>query len=155
MFAASAFSRGVSFVRRNPSVFYSLSLIVVVVGVIFWNSYYSLGKFQQSVDSLVQSKALLSGRLFEAFASDKLHDPEDLSERIQRIREENPDISNIVVFGKPDEEGFRTIVSTDPEDVGRVWSEPFYLIAWSEEDGVAFLSNDQREAILERAQAYA
>lgn len=142
--ALSAFSRGVSFVRRNPSIFYSLSLIVVVVGVIFWNSYYSLGKFQKSVDSLIQNKALLAGRLFEVFAEDALREPENLLGKITKIRTENPDVSNIVVFGRPDEEGFRAIVSTDPEDMGRIWNEPFYFLAWSQEEGVAFLNNDQR-----------
>jgi signal transduction histidine kinase len=141
--AASAFSKGIAFVRRNPSSFYSLSLIVVVVGVIFWNSYYSLGKFQKSVDSLVQNKALLAGRLFEVFAEDALHDPENLSKKISRIQEENTDVSNVVVFGRPDENGFQAIVSTDSEDLGRTWNEPFYFLAWSQEEGVAFLSNDQ------------
>lgn len=145
MSASSAFFRGVAFVRRNPSVFYSLSLIVVVVGVIFWNSYYSLGKFQRSVDGLLQNKALLSEQLFGVFAEDLLHDSETLSGKIGRIRKENPDISNIVVFGKPDEDGFRTISSTDPEDMERVWSEPFYYLAWSQEEGVAFLSNSGGE----------
>lgn len=140
----SAFSRGVAFVRRNPSIFYSLSLIVVVVGVIFWNSYYSLGKFQKSVDSLVQNKALLAGRLFEVFAEDALRDPESLSKKITRIRAENMDVSNVVVFGRPGEDGFQAIVSTDQEDMERTWNEPFYFLAWSQEEGVAFLSNDQR-----------
>lgn len=141
----SVFSRGLAFVRKSPYIFYSLSLIVVVVGVIFWNSYYSLGKFQKSVDSLIQGKALLSERIFEVFAEDLFRDPETLSGKIRRIREENPDVSNIVVFGKPDEEGFRTIVSTDPEDAERVWNEPFYFLAWSQEEGVAFLSNSDGE----------
>lgn len=145
MSAPSVFSRGLSFVRKNPSIFYSLSLIVVVVGVIFWNSYYSLGKFQKSVDSLIQGKALLAERMFEAFAEDLFRDPDILAEKVRRIREENTDVSNIVVFGKPDEEGFRAIVSTDPEDMERVWSEPFYFLAWSQEEGVAFLSNDDGE----------
>ncbi len=143
--APSVFFRGLAFVRKNPSIFYSLSLIVVVVGVIFWNSYYSLGKFQRSVDSLIQGKALLSERLFEVFAEDLFRDPDTLSGKIRRIREENPDVSNIVVFGRPDENGFRTIVSTDPEDMERVWGEPFHYLAWSQEEGVAFLSNSGGE----------
>ena len=98
MSAPSVFSRGLSFVRKNPSIFYSLSLIVVVVGVIFWNSYYSLGKFQKSVDSLIQGKALLAERMFEAFAEDLFRDPDILAEKVRRIREENTDVSNIVVF---------------------------------------------------------
>jgi signal transduction histidine kinase len=143
MGASSVLSRGITFVRRNPSIFYSLSLIVVVTGVIFWNSYYSLGKFQKSTDSLIQGKALLAERLFEVFAEDLVRDPETLSEKIQRIREKNPDISNIVVFTKSDEEGFRSIASTDSEDMEKIWNEPFHFLAWSQEEGVAFLSNDQ------------
>lgn len=141
----SAFSKGVAFVRRNPSIFYSLSLIVVVVGIIFWNSYYSLGKFQESTDALLQGKALLSERIFEVFADDLSQNTEKLSEKIHRIKSENEDISNIVVFEKHGEDGFRAIASTDPEDMEKTRNEPHYFLAWSQEEGIAFLSNSQGE----------
>lgn len=141
----STFSKGVAFVRRNPSVFYSLFLIIVVVGVIFWNSYYSLGKFQKSTDSLLQGSALLSERLFGVFAEDLIRDPEKLSEKVGRILRENPNVSNIVVLEKSGEDGFRVTTSTNPDDMGRIVDDPFYFLAWSQEEGVAFLGNESGE----------
>ena len=143
MMTSSVFSRSIRFVRKNPSVFYSLFLIVTVVSVIFWNSYYSLAKFQKSTDSLIRGKALLSEQLFEVFADDLLRDPQRLSEKMTRIQGESPDVSNIVVFERSGEEGFRALVSTDSEDMGKLWNEPFFSLAWSQEEGVAFLSNDR------------
>jgi hypothetical protein len=67
---------GIQFVRRNPFVLYSFVLIVSITGVIFFNTYYFLGKFQGTVDSLLQSKAFLAEGIFGTLIQDSLDDTE-------------------------------------------------------------------------------
>ena len=46
-----AFQRGLDFIKKNPTILYSLLLILAITGTLFFNSYYSLKKFQATADA--------------------------------------------------------------------------------------------------------
>lgn len=135
-------SRGIAFVKKNPTVVYSVFLVLAVTAAIFWNSYYALSRFEKSTGELIVSKAALAEKVFGVLSADLLVSPEALQMKINQLKSEADDISAIVVLKRSDDhEGFSTIASTDPNDVGSVRNEIPYLLAWSEESGTAFVSN--------------
>lgn len=141
----------VQFVRRNPFVLYSFVLIVSVTGVIFFNTYYFLGKFQGTVDSLLQSKAFLAESIFGTLIQDSLEDETFLAARLQQLKKENGDVSAIAVLTRSEEEKqFQVVASTDIEDVGAKLSfrdsasYPFRR-TWSDENATGYITNKDGE----------
>lgn len=142
---------GVQFVRRNPFVLYSLVLIVAVTGVIFFNTYYFLGKFQGTVDDLLKSKAFLSENIFGTLIQDSLQDTDFLERRLQQLKSENTDVAAIAVLMRSEQEKrFQIIASTDKEDLGQQFSfqdsasYPFRR-TWSDQNATGYITNTNGE----------
>lgn len=141
----------VQFVRRNPFVLYSFVLIASVTGVIFFNTYYFLGKFQGTVDGLLQSKAFLAESIFGTLVQDSLDDREFLSARLQQLKKENDDVAAIAVLIRSEQEKqYQIIASTDHEDVGEKISfqdsasYPFRR-TWSDESATGYITSRGNE----------
>lgn len=137
----------VQFVRRNPFVLYSLVLIVSVTGVIFFNTYYFLGKFQSTVDDLLKSKAFLAESIFSTLIQDSLQDDQFLAKRLQQLKVENSDVAAIAILNRSEEDRqFQIIASTDREDIGEKLlftdsaSYPFRR-TWSDESATGYITN--------------
>ncbi|NTW46131.1 MAG: HAMP domain-containing histidine kinase [Candidatus Moranbacteria bacterium] len=129
--------------RKHSVVAYAVLLVVAVTAAIFWNSYYSLRRFESSTDALLLSKARLAEEVFGTLSSDYLASPERLQAKVGELGSGERDVAAIVVFRRAEDgEGFRVVASTDPEDVGSVRSELPFMLAWEEEAGSAFLTND-------------
>lgn len=139
------FQRGVNFVRKNPTILYSLLLIVVMTSIVFFNAYYSLGKFQQNVDSLLQSKAVLAEDIFNITAVALFDNQELLQQKIEFIKNKDSEIQSITVLipaEKRDE--FKIIASSDKQVVGVVGNSDLPLLAWQHDDvGIAFLKRNE------------
>ena len=82
------FEKGLQFTKRNPEIFYSLFLIAAVTGALFFNSYYSLQKFQDTSDALLKSKAVLAENIFRILGSDILKNTTLLQGKLDQIKEE-------------------------------------------------------------------
>ncbi len=143
----SSIDSSVQFIRRNPFVLYSFVLIVAVTGVIFFNTYYFLGKFQGTVDDLLKSKAFLSESVFGTLIQDSLSDTDLLERRLRQLKKEHADVTAIVVLTRSEEEkNFRIIASTDPEDAGQAFafqdsvSYPFRR-TWSDQSATGYITN--------------
>lgn len=106
------------FIRKNPVIAYSALLIVVVTSVIFFNAYYSLQKFEESVDTLVKSRAALVGDFSTELMRGNWGDWERLQGEIDTLAAENfrkqGDIRSITLI---DHEADKLVVraSTDRE----------------------------------------
>ncbi|MFZ2187406.1 MAG: HAMP domain-containing sensor histidine kinase [Candidatus Moraniibacteriota bacterium] len=144
-----AIEKGIVFTRKNPTILYSLALIVVITGALFANSYYSLKKFQDTADALLKSKAVLAENIFRTLGSDLLRDPVSLQVKLDQVKEENSDVAEIAVFSRAtDDDSFITIAATDQSSIGTPVAEVSlpYLIAW--QDGrvaSTFLTNENGE----------
>src|SRR3989338_1278364 len=140
------FEKGLQFTKRNPEIFYSLFLIAAVTGALFFNSYYSLQKFQATSDALLKSKAGLAENIFRILGSDILKNTTLLQGKLDQIKEENSDVTDVAVFTRAtDEAPFIVAASTDHGVVGSVVEETAlpYLIAWQDARIVpAFLTNE-------------
>lgn len=135
--------KGVEFTRKNPTILYSFILIIAVTAIIFFNSYYSLRKFESSTDKLLQSKALLAENVLKSFSADFIEDKEYLQSRIDEIKKQDSEIKDIAILKpKEGEEGFLVVASTANQDSLKN-QDTFYAILWSKDEAVAFLGHDE------------
>lgn len=94
------------FIRKNPVIAYSALLIVVVTSVIFFNTYYSLKKFEESVDTLVKSRAAIVGDFATELSLGQWGNWDVLQKEIDSLYEENSrkqgDIRSITLIANED-----------------------------------------------------
>lgn len=142
--------KGLDFVRKNPAILFSLALIAVMTGIIFFNAYYSLNKFQNYADKVLQGKAVLAEDVFRILAVDIASDKEKLQARIDEIKKEDPEIRSIAVLipGEKREE-FEVAAATDRQNVGVRTNGMVPIFAWQNESrGSAIVSSDEQGRFL-------
>lgn len=137
--------KGLDFIKKNPSIVYSLILIVAVTGIIFFNSYYILGKLQESTNALLQKKAVLAEDILHTFVADSFENKELLQKKIEEIKEKDSEIKAIsVLVPNSEKESFQVIASSDKENIGQEAERDLYGIAWNNKDrGIAYLNNKE------------
>jgi signal transduction histidine kinase len=137
---------GVLFVRKNPIIIFSLLLIVAVATVIFFNTYYSVSKFQNNTDALLHSKAVLAEDIFSAFVVDNFDDNQKTQEIINKVKETDSEVISIDVL-KPtqDLENFEIVASSDKQKVGTQTDDDIAFMAWKIPQGIAFLNANKDE----------
>lgn len=135
---------GLNFIKRNPTIIYSLVLIFVVTGIIFFNSYYSLREFEKGTDKLLQSKALLGGNVLKVFGSDLFSDKDLLKKKLEEVAAQDPEIRDIAILEPGvNGDGFSVLVSLgDAESFHRHPS--LYAILWSEGHAIASVDHDEK-----------
>lgn len=138
--------KGIEFIKKNPTILYSIVLIVVITVALFGNSYYSLKKFQDTTDALLKSKAILAENVFRVLGNDLFSDQGVLQKRIDQVQTENKDVSEIVILTRDsDESSFVTRASTNHESIGKPIDRAMtpYLLPWQNENiTLAFLTNE-------------
>lgn len=142
--------KGIGFVRKNPGILYSLVLIAVMTGIIFFNAYFSLDKFQAHTDKTLQGKAVLAEDIFRILAGNLLADREQLQARIEQIKNEDTEIKAISVLVPAEKrEEFEVAASTNREIVGTKTTELIPVFAWQNESrGSAIVLSDEEGRFL-------
>lgn len=138
--------KGFEFARKNPTIFYSLLLIVAVTSVIFFNTYYSLEKFEKNTDALLQNKAVLAEDIFHSLAADFFDNQELLQKKIEEIKSKDSEIKEItILIPAENKEKFTISASTSKDNIGKEAENRVNFIAWHEDSGIAFLDSDGKE----------
>ncbi len=135
-------NKGIKFIRQNPTIIYSLFLIVAVSVIIFLNTYYSVIKFQENNDTLLHSKAILSEDILNLAILNDLDNPSEIEKLIQKIKEKDSEILEITILQPSDnKEKFSVIASTDKEKINKKTVDDINFIAWYHPEGVARLQS--------------
>lgn len=144
------FKKGVGFVKKNPNILYSLGLIFVMTGIIFFNAYFSLKKFQSHTDRTLQGKAVLAEDVFRILASGILDKREVLQIKIDEIKKEDSEISSILILVPAQKrEEFEVVAATEREKIGKVTNEMIPMFAWQNESkGSAIVLSDEQGRFL-------
>lgn len=138
------FEKGITFIKKNPTILYSLLLIIVMVGIIFINAYYSLQKFQSNVDAILQSKAVLAEDIFGVAIESYMNDSQLLQQKIDKIKSQDSEIQSISILVPTEKIGeFNVVASTESGAISQIETSDLSLLAWQhQEEGIAYLSND-------------
>lgn len=133
--------RGFVFTKENPKILYSLFLIILIPFAIFYNTSFSLRAFQKNIDFALQSNALLSESILGSFISDLVLKPEILAEKIEKISNENPEITKIWLAVSEGEK-FKIVASKNKEEIGVEIKGRVINLAWSENQSFAYQSSE-------------
>ncbi|HHE45838.1 MAG TPA: HAMP domain-containing histidine kinase, partial [Candidatus Moranbacteria bacterium] len=129
------------FIKENPSIIYSLILVVLIPLAIFLNTFFIVEKFQKNIDTITQTKAVLAEDIFNLTVQNLIDDPQKITEIIKKIKAENSEVEMINVI-KPDEsrENFKIISSSLDANIGKELKGPERvqaILAWNNKEGIA------------------
>lgn len=142
------FKRVFGFIKQNPSVLYSVFLIIFLPLVLWWNTSFTIMSFEKNIDLTLQEKALTIENIMAEAISDNLSSPQLLQEKIARISEENSEIQNLRVMSWQDDK-FKIIASQDITEIGKEISHPSVDLAWHQEQNIAHLVGTKQERFWE------
>jgi signal transduction histidine kinase len=139
--------RGFQFVKKNPAIVYSLFLVVAVTGVIFFNTYYAVQKFQNNSDILLQRNAVLAEDIFRTLTSEYLDSPEKLQAKLNELKRINDFVRKVKVIVPTGDnfDTFKVIASTDESEKDTSVEDQITFLAWKNEEGIAFSGFDGKE----------
>ena len=134
---------GLDFIKSNTAIISSLVLIVVMVGIIFFNSYYILNKLEDNTNVILQKEAVLIEDVIHVFLVDLFENKEQVQKKIEEVKNRDSEIGDIsVLVPMEKEDGFQVLASTDRNVIGKNISNELYDLAWSSgERGIAYLNS--------------
>lgn len=138
------FLSGLTFVRENPRIIYSLVLLVFVPGAFFFNTYSLISGMEQDIDRITQRKAVLVEKIVNVVVAEKMSDRELLQQSVDSLVLDNKEIQSIAILWP--EEGasrFRVIASSESETLDQTTENIQYVLAWSKPEGIAFLDSGE------------
>jgi len=139
-------SVAIRFIRENPEVIFSLILLVFIPAAIFLNTYYTIGKFQKNINTIIHTKAILAENIINLTAKDLLASPDRLQTLVEKIVLENEEIKKFdILIRDENNEGFRVIASNDASSIGTDSLELQNILAWNQKEGIANLGGNDTE----------
>ena len=139
-------SVAIRFIRENPEVIFSLILLVFIPAAIFLNTYYTIGKFQKNINTIIHTKAILAENIINLTAKDLLASPDRLQTLVEKIVLENEEIKKFdILIRNENNEGFRVIASNDASSIGTDSLELQNILAWNQKEGIANLGGNDTE----------
>ena len=139
----------VEFIKNNPSILYSLILIIFIPVAIFLNTFIISNNFQKNIDLIIQRKAVLIENILDASLKNKLTDQNELQILVEKIQKDNSEISYLAIIRPNQEkEEFAIIASTKPETINSNLidiQKNQALLAWNNQEGIAFLDGNNQE----------
>jgi len=122
-----------SFLKDNKQVIYSIALMVIIPGVLIFNTWLFSGYYQEVANMSLQNKAIGVGQAFNAGVVES----EDIQLFVDDWQQFNEDTKDLDVLSY---EGgsFRKIASmNDRENVGEIENNYNYFLSWNANNPVA------------------
>ena len=139
----------IKFLKKNYQLIYSLALIIFIPLAIIFNTLTFTSSFKASIDQELYNKAIAIGKAINATSLDVLGSPAELQTRLERLAAFDSEITNADIFSR-EGESFRLIASLDKELVGTSTQNLNYLLAWSQNQPVAYLTTSQAKSSVGR-----
>jgi len=135
-----------AFLKKHSQVIYAVILIFFIPIVIIGNTIFTILRFDRNSEEQLRQQSLIIAELFDATAFNSLDDSARAQEAINRLLT-GPDELRSFDIMVPKGEEFQIIASSFPENLDTMVSGTNILIAWSEDFGIAHLSQPSFELI--------
>lgn len=141
------FAKAFQFIKENPSILFSLVLVVLIPAAFFLNTYFINSSYEENIDKITQRKAVLVESVVNSLVGAKISENEGLQSAIERIAKENSEIVSLTISEpRQEQNAFRVVAASEKELVGKEQTGDIQeMIAWSKSEGVAFLDRSERE----------
>jgi hypothetical protein len=134
----SLIKKGADFVRDNPSIIYSLVLILVIPLCLFINIYYAVTSFQKNINTTLQTEAALIEDVIGKLISKDISDFSYLQQKVDQIQKDNSEIKNLKIYIF-EEDYFKLVAGKEEEREGMPVDDEKAL-AWVHDEGIAHLT---------------
>lgn len=128
------------FSNEKFQLLYGVSLIILVPIIIIMNAISIINRYNDTIDTSLQRRGLLIGRVFSSIIKDDLSNHEVLQRKIEEIHAASPDISDLKIL-IPSQEEFEIIASTDKNEIGNKINFFYYNLAWQQLLGEALATD--------------
>lgn len=135
-------------IRKRWQIIYAVFLIILVPVLIVVNTLLAVNSFRKNTDIALQRQALVIGRMFNVAAQDKsVADAGAMQTLIEDIADEIGDdvyaMDVLVPSGDAlQSESFTITASLASDAIGRSTSGVQHVLAWTQDEAFAFLTND-------------
>lgn len=135
-----------NFFKTYPAIFYSFFLIIFLPLFLYGHTFYLVKKFEENINFILHRKGVFLQNVISEFIIEFFAHPEILQEKIEKMSQTNPEIKQIRIL-KKEEDNFRIICSQKKEEIGAILDDPGLLISWSRDETIASLisSQDRKE----------
>jgi signal transduction histidine kinase len=131
--------KAVTFIRENPSIIFSLILVVIIPVAFFANTYLITSDFNKNIDKITKSNAIFSENIIKLVVSQKLEDKESLQMAIEDITNEAERITELTILEPSDNnETLQVVASTNKDLIGKedimpvndnlAWKQPLIIV---------------------------
>lgn len=143
------FAKGIVFLKENPSIIYSLVLVVIIPFAFFINTYIINSKYEKNIDAITQRKAAMMESIINNLIKDKLENLDVLQRTLDDIKKDNNEIIAISIMMPKGQGGFVVSASSEHNLVGDIQENSVQntmnTIAWNSPEGLAFLDSNGSE----------
>lgn len=146
----SVFKIALNFIRENPSLIFSLALIVIMPSLLYFNTYLTLRAFEKTVETeLLRKATMVENILNVSLRQINLKNQEEIQTLINEIKIKEDEIINIEILVPQNEthEKYSVIASFQRERIGTEIAEDFFKsLAWNQPEGTSHreIINSQR-----------
>lgn len=136
---------GFVFVAKNPSILFSLLLVILMPLSLLLYTTFITKTFEKNIDFILQEKALIVARMVGSIAEEYFESSAELKQRIGVVARDNSELRKIRVFVKEGEGDFKIIASKDTGEIGELFSDTALLLSWGNDQAIAHLDKKQDE----------
>lgn len=134
------FDKALVFIKENPSIIYSLFLVILIPAAFFLNIYMINSGYEKDLNKITQRKAVLVEDIINVLLEEQLGDFGVLQSSIGKLAEKNSEIISLSILQhRPEQDSFEIVASKDESLIGLESDEIQNTIAWKQPEGVAFL----------------
>ncbi|MFA5431571.1 MAG: HAMP domain-containing sensor histidine kinase [Candidatus Paceibacterota bacterium] len=120
-----------TFLRDNKQIIYSIAVMIVIPGLVIFNTWFFARSYGETIELSLQDKAIQIGQTINAGLSDKLDSVQNIQLFINNWKKYNEDIKALDVF-YPDSQGFKLVASMDDrKELGVTLNTFNYYTAWN------------------------
>ncbi|MFA6183611.1 MAG: HAMP domain-containing sensor histidine kinase [Parcubacteria group bacterium] len=141
------FARAISFIKENPSVMYSLVLVLLVPIAFFINTYLVNLSYEEDLNKITQRKAILIEDILENVIAKEANNADKIQEIIGNIISEDSEVVSLTVSNFQNQTNdFKIVAASDKNLVGNIQPDNMQnMIAWTNPEGIAFLDEKNNE----------
>ena len=126
---AKNFFRGLSFVKDNPQIIYTIFLIIIIPTAFVYSGKQFLDVASENQERLEKERISLMQDTFAEFVSTNLYDGKFLQERIESITAQNNTISDFKILSRYSD-GYKIVASLNKEEIGDLEKDPEKLFMY-------------------------
>ncbi|MBU4331990.1 HAMP domain-containing histidine kinase [Patescibacteria group bacterium] len=146
------------FLIKNKEIFqlvYGVILVIIIPIIIVVNTLFVINKYSTTIDTSLQRRALLLGRVFYASVKDNLDDIEFIQRQIDKVKQIDSSILDLKYL-VPEQDQYKIAAASSKEEIGEENDFYLYHLAWQQpdKDGIVTDSHQLSSTSLKEGKAF-